>query len=594
MRKVLLLFLSFFLISMSASFAQGLMDYVKQVKGDTLVVNNYIDMGFQPNSLNNVVLADSENVPAGRVYELQKNGWYPQTGGFTTPSDRAVIIAGADNTPLVNRTSADDTPPIISGYVDDEGTASVGGITWGDNGTIKNTSIIVGAPDGTGGWAFFGFAVSNKSVVFQNNMMEHNWWIFVNSNQREGNSCYFKDNYFVNMSGRACWRNGGVYDNVDFYTDTMYVENNTHIMAQGMMYKFRNYAIPWIFINHNTFINCAGTFFETKGFQSNVIVSNNIFVNSNIHAHHAPYIFYEDRGEIDAEGLPTGLINVAPLPETMEQVDRKWLVEANLAYWDPKVADLAAEANTMGINGWTTGWVNQSIKMNDRTAGFFANDATYPYLTQGIWYDKLPNFTDPKDLLTDQVDVIKAYSLAAVDTTSTDIMDTWRVTSTGEGTFHLSDWPIPVNLAYDDADLMVGGTDGLPVGDLNWFPTAKADFNTNQATYYAALVDGLNNGHTVLAVRELGGTPTQFNLTQNYPNPFNPTTTINFSISEPGNVTLKVYDVTGKEITTLVNGFKTAQSYEVQFDGSNLSSGVYFYTIHSNDFTLTKKMILMK
>ena len=594
MRKVLILFLGVFLTTLTTSFAQGYMDYVQEVKGDTLVIKNYVDMGFQPNSLNNCVLADSENVPAGRVYQLQLNGWYPQQSGFTTPSDRAVIIAGADNTPLVNRTSTDNTPPIISGYVDDLGNASVGGVTFGNDLTVMNTSIIIGAPDGTGGWAFFGAATSNHRVVFQNNMMEHTWWIFVNSNGREGNTFYFKDNYFVNMNGLANRRNGGVYDNVDYSTDTMYVENNTHVTAQGSMYKFRNFPVKWIFINHNTFINCVGTLLETQGVQSNQIVANNIFVNSNCQPFHAPFVGVEDKSENDIDGLPTGLIDVATLPADMDQVDRKFLVEANVAYWDPKVADLASDANTMAISGFTN-WVNQSVTMNDRTQGFFDDDATYPYLTEGIWYKQLPTFTDSKDLLTDQVDVIKAFALATVDTTSTDVLTDWRVVNTNmPDDFVYSDFPIPVDLSYSDANLMTGGTDGLPVGDLNWFPSAKADFNANMDAYHAALIDALNNHHTVLAVRELGGVVTQFKLTQNYPNPFNPTTMINFSVPKAGNVTLKVYDIQGKEVATLVSGYKTAQSYQVEFDGSSLASGVYFYTLHTDNFTQTKKMVLMK
>jgi hypothetical protein len=594
MRKGLILFLGIFVMSMSTSFAQGLMDYVKEVKGDTLVVKHYGDMGFEPNSLNNVVLADSQDVPAGRVYELQQNGWYPQTGGFTTPLDRPVVIAGAGGTPLVNRTSAENTPPIISGYVNDEGAASVGGITLGNNVTVKNTSIIIGAPDGTGGWAFFGFAGSNLRLVCENNMMEHTWWIFAQSNGREGNRLYFKDNYFVNMSGFANRRNGGVYDNVDFSTDTIYVENNTHIMAQGSVWKFRNYPIKSIFINHNTFINCAGTLLETQGVQSNQIVANNIFVNSNMQPFHSPYVGVEDRSENDIDGLPTGLVDVAELPADMEQVERKFLVEANVAYWDPKVADLAAEANSTSISGFTN-WVNQSIKMNDRTKGFFDDDATYPYLTEGKWYDQLPNFTDSQNLLTDQVDAIKAYALAAVDTTSTDILPDWRLINTaGNDDWVYSDFPIPVDLSYSDAELMAGGTDGLPVGDLNWFPASKATFNANKADYYAALLDGLNNGHPVTSVRELGSVPTQFELTQNYPNPFNPTTAISFTLPEAGNVTLKVYNALGQEVATLVNGYKTAQKYNVTFDASRLASGVYIYTLKSDNFTQSKKMILMK
>ena len=591
--RTVILCLVILVLSLSMAFAQAYMDYVKEVKGDTLVIKNYADMGFAPNSIRDAVIADSVDVPAGRVYELQANGWYPQTGGFTTPTSRAAVFAGSDNTPLVNRTSADNTPPIISGYVDDEGNAGVGGITQGNDLTIKNTSIIIGAPDGTGGWAFFGFAGSNLKAVYQNNMMEHTWWIFVQSNGREGNRIYFKDNYFVNASGFACRRNGGVYDNVDFPTDTMYVENNTHVMAQGMMYKFRNYPIKLIYINHNTFINCAGTFFETQGVQSNVVVTNNIFVNSNMQPHHVPYVGVEDRSEIDREGLPTGIIDVAALPEDMEQLERKFLVEANDIYWSPAVADLAADANSASINGWTN-WVNQSIKMNDRTQGFFNDDATYPYLTESRWFNQLPTFADTKNLLTDQLDAIKAYALAAVDTTSTDVLAAWRVVNTaGNDDWVYSDFPIPVDLSYTDAELLTAGTDGLPVGDLNWFPADKATFMANHADYYTDIMDALNAGHPV-SIKELGGVVKEFRLSQNYPNPFNPTTTIDFSLPVAGNVTLKVYNTLGQEVATLVDGFRTAQSYKVEFNGSSLASGVYYYQLQSDNFSQTKKMILVK
>jgi hypothetical protein len=85
-----------------------------------------------------------------------------------------------------------------------------------------------------------------------------------------------------------------------------------------------------------------------------------------------------------------------------------------------------------------------------------------------------------------------------------------------------------------------------------------------------------------------------YELYQNYPNPFNPTTTIRFTIPHRSNVTLKVYDMLGKEIATLVDEEKNPGSYEVKFDASNLPSGVYFYKIKAGEFTQTKKMILMK
>ena len=93
--------------------------------------------------------------------------------------------------------------------------------------------------------------------------------------------------------------------------------------------------------------------------------------------------------------------------------------------------------------------------------------------------------------------------------------------------------------------------------------------------------------------------PTEFVLYQNYPNPFNPVTKIKYSIpsnvrGETGNVILKVYDILGRAVATLVNENQTAGNYEVQFDGSKLASGVYLYKLQSGSFVQTKKLLLMK
>jgi hypothetical protein len=85
-----------------------------------------------------------------------------------------------------------------------------------------------------------------------------------------------------------------------------------------------------------------------------------------------------------------------------------------------------------------------------------------------------------------------------------------------------------------------------------------------------------------------------FKLAQNYPNPFNPSTMISYSIPQSSFVTLKVYDIIGNEVATLVNETKSAGKYDVRFDASNLSNGVYLYSIKTDNFTSTKKMILMK
>ena len=88
--------------------------------------------------------------------------------------------------------------------------------------------------------------------------------------------------------------------------------------------------------------------------------------------------------------------------------------------------------------------------------------------------------------------------------------------------------------------------------------------------------------------------PMQYMLRQNYPNPFNPSTKLKYSIPELSSVTLKVYDVLGNEIVAIIDEEKPAGNYEVEFDGSELSSGVYFYRLQAGDFIKTKKMLLLK
>lgn len=90
------------------------------------------------------------------------------------------------------------------------------------------------------------------------------------------------------------------------------------------------------------------------------------------------------------------------------------------------------------------------------------------------------------------------------------------------------------------------------------------------------------------------GLANTFSLQQNYPNPFNPVTMINYQIPLKGLVTIKIYDVTGREVRTLLNEIKDAGSNSVVFDASSLSSGIYFYTLVSGSFSDTKKMVLVK
>jgi hypothetical protein len=104
----------------------------------------------------------------------------------------------------------------------------------------------------------------------------------------------------------------------------------------------------------------------------------------------------------------------------------------------------------------------------------------------------------------------------------------------------------------------------------------------------------LVNQYTGVNDHNQPNTPNSYSLVQNYPNPFNPTTTINYQLKFGGRVTLKVYNILGREVATLVNEEKPAGNYSIVFDAGKLSSGIYFYRLQTGNFVATKKMILLK
>jgi hypothetical protein len=111
-------------------------------------------------------------------------------------------------------------------------------------------------------------------------------------------------------------------------------------------------------------------------------------------------------------------------------------------------------------------------------------------------------------------------------------------------------------------------------------------------TYYNIFVDTAEEASNVGNIS--GNIPKEYKLEQNYPNPFNPSTNIRYQITNNGFVTLKVFDILGKEVAILVNDYKKAGYYEVQFNSYQLPSGVYFYKLQANNFFDTKKFILIK
>lgn len=139
---------------------------------------------------------------------------------------------------------------------------------------------------------------------------------------------------------------------------------------------------------------------------------------------------------------------------------------------------------------------------------------------------------------------------------------------------------------------------------------AKADWNLVDGLQYLGVHFGGDVGGQKFKVDELRlansweglstdvpveeNYPVDYSVSQNYPNPFNPSTIINYTVKQTGNIRLIVYDLLGREVATLVDGVQSAGEYKVNFKASNLTSGVYFYKLEAGDMVVTKKMMLLK
>lgn len=205
--------------------------------------------------------------------------------------------------------------------------------------------------------------------------------------------------------------------------------------------------------------------------------------------------------------------------------------------------------------------------------------------------------------------------LSTVDTALSGFGESWeicyngsyKIMTTGWQTIYLTQpyaWNgnnnIVIEICYDN-------------NRYTWFSTVRSTVKTNK-TYgrYTDLPGGngcvdITTGtlqtrrpNICIAISPLTGinnntsAPVNYSLSQNYPNPFNPETRINYSVPKSGPVKLLVYDALGRQISELVNGYKNAGNYIVEFDASALSSGMYYYKMTSGEFSDIKKMILVK
>jgi len=291
-----------------------------------------------------------------------------------------------------------------------------------------------------------------------------------------------------------------------------------------------------------------------------------------------------------------------PLPSQRVQ-----FIEYNLWQTQQMFKDFAQ--TTIDVDSIPDGYIMPLMqpfpKVITREGPMFADDANWPNFIYGNTIeDQDPQWTDAK--IYAAADVFHEWIIPASfvhwglsPATSPDQWPTdWYWDLDGDPG-NPEAWPV-FDGSYQNPTLLTGSIEKLPLGDLNWFPEAKALWEANQD----AIADHIKSLSTdkidvSTGVQTSRYQPAAYQLSQNYPNPFNPTTTIYYSLEKSENVNLTVYNMLGQKVRTLVDHKINSGKYSAEWDGKDdlgrqMASGVYFYAMQAGSFSKTMKMLMMK
>ncbi len=544
-------------------------------------------------------LNDSVAAEGSATYELQAGGWYGLNAVLNTPTTGPVSIIGQTPAP-------GQMPAIIQTGNTSSGTTFTQMFKTYSDFTLKNVFLV--NVDLNGGWGGGILFIEGPGRI-----------VFDSVTADPTGSHYFLESYvksytqvnifvtnslFMNRTLSTTVNDGYFFANVTW--DTLYFENNTVVHCGNQFYKgpnAENDTVGFNWFNHNTFLFLKTNFKSDFG-DSNTYATNNLFFMGGF----VPERIFEGSPDPYVGNSIHGLfLDDTLLYETVPS-ERKHFIEYNSNYRSPGIWNLVPWINQQPWNVTTflpdfipsIEWIDSSRETrmyNTKSAfpNFFCANNMSDTSAQNTALD--PQFVDSKIYSVADSCVIWTDSLAyqiygGATTNSALWPDILYHTDTSFA--YPTTWP-RFNGAYTNPTFLKASIEGLPLGDLNWFPNQKKIWQANQQQIMQHILAEDQSQMTLTAVKDQNGqVPTKFTLSQNYPNPFNPTTEIKYSTAKNGLVTLKVYNVLGQEVATLIDGHQDAGSHIVSFDASKLASGVYFYTLRQEGSSITKKMLFLK
>ncbi|MBU0472528.1 MAG: T9SS type A sorting domain-containing protein [Bacteroidetes bacterium] len=430
--------------------------------------------------------------------------------------------------------------------------------------------------------------------------------ICVKADHFEGNfqNCYWRNNSDIHFRyyGRAI---SFPFQSSGWHYDKLLFENCTFTNLGRIVMQEGNEYGDNVHINHCTLLNSLEWVFQSAGWIRNASITNSIFVNPSMLGYRAVDVCDDDQ-DYDAfqsglcnppgGGLINGITEVDSFGFSVDftDLDRKIFIGNNCYVFQDWMLDwysTAPWAKSKIQQRLSEEIYNPSPMLGENEINFIDStdeNGNKVFKTMNVdWatiYDEDPDFIIPATNL-DTIKIFVEYKWnnnADID---------WSYLPNA-GLYQT--WPLPENMAYNNANLITAAMGGFPLGDLNWFPEQMAAWEAQQDKEWENISSWLENGTPTSIKTVKGVVPVEYELNQNYPNPFNPSTEIKYSIPFQGHVSLKVYNTLGELVSTLFNGIQGAGTYISTFDGTGFSSGVYFYQLEANGFKMTKKLSLLK
>ncbi len=604
--------------------------------------------GVLESTINGDTTKTGARINPNRVYALQEGRWYYQIAPINVynPTGTLTLVGIPDSAgktkPVILIQPTNGTDVVIDNY-------AVNAVY----GSLKFENIHYQAMelDGKIENELFYCGTANRlpqSLTIDNCLFEFsNVDLFDCSNETGaiggwpyGAKFFITNSYFRNLFYSASWWGSRIFQCLH-PIDTIWVENNT-ITTGGLTFWQRNELTDFAYFNHNTIVNNMKYWFQSA-YHHNYFVTNNIFINQNWTGEDTDII---NSGQ-DPDKLPMGTIDIDTNNFSQRLiVNPRYMIDGDTANIDESILDL----DKMRI------FVSDNINYNDPliSSGYYNNsvfiDSAIGGLPSFLWnffrptkIENVPGewmnwrtkalftvYAPPNGGFIEQNtgnENSNTVTPGIADSSVATMMGEWNQSQYGDPRFSAPPDIDHTKYIFGDYDPNTipgldslgnkteNGTgitkftdltenfsqsahlstiDELPIGSLIWNDAENAAYNS--AKDWQRVVEAYN----YLTPPQPGivknqTTQTQtFALYQDYPNPFNPTTVISYQLPVSSVVTLKVYDVLGREVKTLVSERQTAGIHSITFNAGNLPSGVYFYRLQAGSFTQTRKLTLIK